>query len=587
MSVPTNFLDWLQRQIDDYRAQFSLASNGDAFACWALAYSHEISPDDAFNQSDTLAQGDGSLDGYHLDKEAELFYLSQSKYLNNPEGIVGPEPLRSFFSVLDLLISPEACAIRGTKIANIGQTFRDAIASGCRPVLQFFIAGRVSSETRKELEARAVGHTLSPLVEFWTLDRIYGEYLNREASRDLKDESISLSIFGNQYFMVSEPAVEGISSAMVANLDAACLAQQASLHMPQIVAANVRYHLGHQNRVNRGIRDTLANEDERKGFWYYNNGITIVCDSFDPPSNGVVRVTNPQIVNGCQTVTALIERRSSLDGVALPLAARIISRTKGEAGALQLLKIAEHTNSQSPVKQEDLKSNDRVQVELQIHFDSLPQPWFYERKRREWHSLLPAERKRYKTSHRVTKEDIGQRWRAYAGKPAQAVAGKEDMFAAPLYGEIYRSDRDVRLYLLAHLLYADYWDLLNQSNEELRAKLLPSFNERLLNRVLRGKKLWVMHCLYLMKELLALHYETIDGDKAEQIIRVLEEEPRQLDSARKIVLIAFRQWAAAIGDDGDMRAALQEPTTAAKWHDNLIDVVSLIDDLAQRLPKFP
>ncbi|MEV4568511.1 AIPR family protein [Nonomuraea sp. NPDC049419] len=584
MAVPDNFIVRLRHEVAEYKDTFSLAQDGDAFARWALAFVHDLSGDDAYNQCDTLGKGDSGLDGYLLDPEAEIFYLSQSKFSADQSTLIDPEPLRVFVGILDMLQNPKACETRGQKIMQIGQAFREALASGCRPVLQYFIYGRISDESEREIRARASGHPLRPEVEFWTPEKFYREYLNKEESKDLEGTTIKLRMIENQYFVVDGPSVEGISSALVANLDGANLAEQAEGHMPRIVAANIRYHLGHQNRVNQQIRRTLDDETQRKGFWYYNNGITIVCDSFSvDPETSEIALTNPQIVNGCQTVTALINKRDKLGGAILPIAARIISRTPGELGTTQLLKIAEHTNSQSPVKQEDLKSNDPIQVRLQVYFANLPTPWFYERKRREWHSLSPAQRSRFTLARRITKEDVGQRWRAFDGHPAEAVSDKEEMFSPPLYGEIYREDRDVRLYLLAYVWYEDFWHLLDKPNEGIRVKLLPSFNERLLNRVLRCKKLWVMHCVFAMKVMLRQYYTEMDGEKADRIIDIMRKDPRQFDGGRKIVLRAFKQWADAIGDDTDMRVALKDVDAARKWEDNLLDHLEMYENIS--LPK--
>ena len=48
-------------------------------------------------------------------------------------------------------------------------------------------------------------------------------------------------------------------------------------------------------------------------FFYYNNGITVICDSVnektihDPNMNKAYTAENPQIVNGCQTVNTIYE----------------------------------------------------------------------------------------------------------------------------------------------------------------------------------------------------------------------------------------------------------------------------------------
>ena len=51
--------------------------------------------------------------------------------------------------------------------------------------------------------------------------------------------------------------------------------------------------------------------EDRKNFFYYNNGITIVCShmssSRTTPSGLQFEVNNPQVVNGCQTVSTIYE----------------------------------------------------------------------------------------------------------------------------------------------------------------------------------------------------------------------------------------------------------------------------------------
>ena len=61
---------------------------------------------------------------------------------------------------------------------------------------------------------------------------------------------------------------------------------------------------------NRGMEATLQKEPEY--FWYYNNGITIVCDEAKQESSRgrqILRVTNPQVINGQQTTRTLAARR--------------------------------------------------------------------------------------------------------------------------------------------------------------------------------------------------------------------------------------------------------------------------------------
>ena len=73
----------------------------------------------------------------------------------------------------------------------------------------------------------------------------------------------------------------------------------------RIFARNVRGHLGLTD-INRAITNTLASEPEH--FLYFNNGVTIVCDDaekVEAKGKSVVRIDNPQIINGQQTTRAL------------------------------------------------------------------------------------------------------------------------------------------------------------------------------------------------------------------------------------------------------------------------------------------
>jgi len=69
---------------------------------------------------------------------------------------------------------------------------------------------------------------------------------------------------------------------------------------------NVRKFLGNRRKVNRGIENTLLTKPERFGL--YNNGITIVVEEFQKlPNNIEYELTEPYVVNGCQTTKVIWE----------------------------------------------------------------------------------------------------------------------------------------------------------------------------------------------------------------------------------------------------------------------------------------
>ncbi len=77
--------------------------------------------------------------------------------------------------------------------------------------------------------------------------------------------------------------------------------------------------------MNAGIIATLEDEKERRNFWAYNNGMTIVCDDYEhDESSGQLKMTNLSIVNGCQTTVALVRGKKNLADQDISLLARII-----------------------------------------------------------------------------------------------------------------------------------------------------------------------------------------------------------------------------------------------------------------------
>jgi hypothetical protein len=67
--------------------------------------------------------------------------------------------------------------------------------------------------------------------------------------------------------------------------------------------SNIRNYLK-GTKINKSIKNTLKEEPER--FWFYNNGVTIVCEEY-VQQKGIVHLTAPQIVNGCQTAKTLAD----------------------------------------------------------------------------------------------------------------------------------------------------------------------------------------------------------------------------------------------------------------------------------------
>jgi cold shock CspA family protein len=144
---------------------------------------------------------------------------------------------------------------------------------------------------------------------------------------------------------------------------------------------NVRDYLGNQGAINQEIEETVATNPEM--FLLCNNGVTIVCSGFDQIRDKLVRIENPQIVNGCQTSNTLFELRKHPNISKLQLLVRVICTDNHDVSN----RVVRGTNRQNQVLEEAFEAT------LPFHKETL-EPYFaafetknkilYERRARQY-----------------------------------------------------------------------------------------------------------------------------------------------------------------------------------------------------------
>jgi len=145
---------------------------------------------------------------------------------------------------------------------------------------------------------------------------------------------------------------------------------------------NIREYIG-KSPINDGIKRTLeSSKEERLNFFYYNNGITIICDK--AKSEGMVqsqvplKLTKPQVVNGCQTVNTIYEviknyadKDQSLvekEFGDVYLMAKVLVKGK-DANPDFYLDIVKYTNKQNALTEKAFTSNKEEFKTLQDSFE--------------------------------------------------------------------------------------------------------------------------------------------------------------------------------------------------------------------------
>jgi hypothetical protein len=137
----------------------------------------------------------------------------------------------------------------------------------------------------------------------------------------------------------------------------------------RLLERNIRRYLGlNGNRVNEAVSETLKSPEQRPNFYFYNNGITIICSQFRHNAllmeNTSVQLEGLQIVSGGQTSKTVQQVVGELgpDAADAQVLVRIYELPQDDQSFVQSITYA--TNSQNPVDLRDLKSNDEKQREL-------------------------------------------------------------------------------------------------------------------------------------------------------------------------------------------------------------------------------
>ena len=86
---------------------------------------------------------------------------------------------------------------------------------------------------------------------------------------------------------------------------AAFLGDDTGSQRRSLLESNVRAYQGNV-QVNNDIRETLESGERERDFWWFNNGITVVADSYHFAGRNLI-MERPQIVNGLQTCHEVFE----------------------------------------------------------------------------------------------------------------------------------------------------------------------------------------------------------------------------------------------------------------------------------------
>ena len=316
--------------------------------------------------------GDGGIDIAYLqqketsaedpredEEEGDTWYLVQSKY---GEALQGRRTIyEEGLKVIETLAGENKFKLAGSTrnlVARLDE-FRRRSSDQDTIVLVFASENPLSTAEREELgRIRILGNDRFPNlfdVQDISVQTIW------EQSQDHSISEIKVSLDANLGGPDEQLKVGAVPLSSLYEFLKEYVRSTGNLN--QLYERNVRQFLGVRRNTNKGIKRTL--EEHPEYFGLFNNGITIVARAIENQANGSWLLTNPYVVNGCQTTRTIWEvLKIKLDSGGTGAAAggewrerleRSIVVTKIVTGSDPALQkdIVKYTNSQNAVKEQD------------------------------------------------------------------------------------------------------------------------------------------------------------------------------------------------------------------------------------------
>lgn len=438
-------IDDLKQQLDDIHRRYPAFKEDDLFVCWFLrAYLTEDEKISA--EAVTGGSGDKSVDAVLVDHKAQAVFLVQGKYRQK---VSAKAESRGDVMGFANLAKPFADAepgsfniLRKNMHPHVAKLLEEArpfvVEKGYRLWMYYVTLGSVSgalAEEAQETVADAAYDAVLEVLDGHRLLHLLRDYLDGVAppipTLDLEmEQHPGVKVNGVLQRFDTANKIE----SWVFSMRGDAVANMFDFAGIRLYARNIRGFLGGKTPVNVGMAKTLADEPDH--FFYYNNGITIICDRAEKRSRSgldFLRVSNPQVINGQQTSRMLAADKDRAAAASVLVKVMQVPREPGVGGGDRfdtlVSQIVANTNWQNAINYADLVSNDRIQIEIERALRKVG--YMYLRKRQKKSEARKTAGKMFAL---ITKEELAQAVAACEMDPLTVREGKNNLF-----GEHYKS----------------------------------------------------------------------------------------------------------------------------------------------------
>jgi len=223
---------------------------------------------------------DAGVDVFFESKETEEIYILQCKHpkiaASDP---IPEEDVKAFFSNYALFKDRLYLRHRQShnpKMEELAAEFEYWVKSGYVINFIFISNGTATQKTEALVDKFNREHSNSNVkFHVWDIGALRDEFVSIKSVEENYPSEVSITL-ADDHFMQPEGEFDNITFAV----SGAALKQVALEHKESLFNWNIRRFLGKKGEVNAGLTETLNKEPNH--FYYYNNGISALCDSFWP-----------------------------------------------------------------------------------------------------------------------------------------------------------------------------------------------------------------------------------------------------------------------------------------------------------------
>ncbi len=398
----------IRESLEEIKTNNDYKNLSNAFIHWYLK-NHLFLDEQEIGEAMIDGGGDNGIDAILLNEEEKELTVMQFKFPNETNGInkeISQADILKTLKGFELLIGKTKKQESNALFNQFKERIKDTDIFSFKIYFVSFNDG-IEANSQKELvenfaENFKKDYGSELLINIHNKSIISNIYEKMNRKNDLE---VSLSY--QQMLPAYDIDSKNIKS-YVGLVNGQALIKAIEKNIETIFDENIRLYEGSTN-VNNSIKSTASDPEESEMFYFYNNGVTIICDKVNNSPNKLsITLKGVSIVNGCQTVTSLYDlyiQKKLENNVG------ILTRIIEISDYNERMKITEYLNSQNPIKYSYFIANHTIIRDLQEALEN--KGYYLERQINEFDYKKHYGKKEFKNLIPLKLESIIQHYVGY------------------------------------------------------------------------------------------------------------------------------------------------------------------------------